>query len=196
MNGCSAIHLSIFGMNPVVKHGSEAMRARYLPQVADASLHVAFGVTEPDAGTDTTAITTTARKVDGGYLVRGRKVWTSKALYREKGLLLVRTSPPADVARRTEGRTLLFADLQRPEVDIRPLPELGRNAVVSCEVRYDDLFVADEDRVGDEGRASTTCSTGSTPRGFWWRPRPSASGSCRSGRPSPTPRSAWCSAVL
>jgi acyl-CoA dehydrogenase len=72
MNGCSAIHLSIFGMNPVVKHGSEAMRTQYLPRVVDGDLHVAFGVTEPDAGTDTTAITTSARKVDGGYLVRGR----------------------------------------------------------------------------------------------------------------------------
>src|SRR2546426_9636069 len=69
MNGCSAIHLSIFGMNPVVKHGYEAMRAAYLPRIVDGTLHVAFGVTEPDAGTDTTAITTRARRVDGGYLV-------------------------------------------------------------------------------------------------------------------------------
>ena len=152
MNGCSAIHLSIFGMNPVVKHGSQAMRERYLPLVADGSLHVAFGVTEPDAGTDTTAISTTATPVDGGYLVRGRKVWTSKALYCEKVLLLVRTTPLAEAAKRTEGMTLLFADLQRPEVDIRPIPKVGRNAVVSCEVRYDDLFVAEEDRVGEEGR--------------------------------------------
>ena len=152
MNGCSAIHLSIFGMNPVVKHGSEAMRNQYLPRVVDGELHVAFGVTEPDAGTDTTAITTSARKVDGGYLVRGRKVWTTKALYCEKVLLLVRTTPLADVKKRTDGMTLLLADLQRPEVDIRPIPKVGRNAVVSCEVRYDDLFVAEDDRVGDEGR--------------------------------------------
>ncbi|MGH8973837.1 MAG: acyl-CoA dehydrogenase family protein [Acidimicrobiia bacterium] len=152
MNGCSAIHLSIFGMNPVVRHGSEAMRARYLPRVAEGSLHVAFGVTEPDAGTDTTAITTSARPVEGGYLVRGRKVWTSKAPYCDKVLLLVRTTPLAEVAKRTEGMTLLLADLQRPEVDIAPIPKAGRNAVVSCEVRYDDLFVAAEDRVGEEGR--------------------------------------------
>ncbi len=151
MNGCSAIHLSIFGMNPVVKHGSEEMRATYLPRVADGSLHVAFGVTEPDAGTDTTAITTAATRVDGGYLVRGRKVWTTKALYCEKVLLLVRTTPLAEVAKRTDGMTLLLADLQKPEVDIRPIPKAGRNAVVSCEVRYDDLFVAEADRIGDEG---------------------------------------------
>ena len=151
MNGCSALHLSIFGMNPVVKHGSDWMRGTYLPQVVDGSLHVAFGVTEPDAGTDTSAITTTARRVDGGYLVRGRKVWTTKALLCQKVLLLVRTTPREEVKRRTDGMTLFLADLQKPEVDIRAIDKLGRNAVVSCEVRYDDLFVDERDRVGEEG---------------------------------------------
>jgi acyl-CoA dehydrogenase len=152
MNGCSALHLSIFGMNPIVKHGSQEMRERYLPRVADGSLHVAFGVTEPDAGTDTTSITTSARRVEGGYLVNGRKVWTSKASLCDKVLLLVRTIPLAEVTKRTDGLTLLFADLKRPEVDIRPIAKVGRNAVVSCEVRYDDLFVDEADRVGEEGR--------------------------------------------
>ena len=152
MNGCSAIHLSIFGMNPVVKHGSPAMQAKYLPRVVDGSLHVAFGVTEPDAGTDTTNISTRATKVDGGYLIRGRKVWTTKATLSEKVLLLVRTTPLEEVKKRTDGMTLFLADLQKPEVDIRPIPKAGRNAVVSCEVRYDDLFVEEGDRVGEEGR--------------------------------------------
>ncbi|MBK9180563.1 MAG: acyl-CoA/acyl-ACP dehydrogenase [Acidimicrobiales bacterium] len=151
MNGCSAIHLSIFGMNPVVKHGSPELQGRYLPRVASGDLHVAFGVTEPDAGTDTTAITTTARRDGDTYVVRGRKVWTTKAPYCEKVLLLVRTTPLEQCARRTDGLTLLLADLQRAEVDIRPIPKLGRNAVVSCEVRYDDLPVPVGDRVGDEG---------------------------------------------
>jgi acyl-CoA dehydrogenase len=163
MNGCSALHLSIFGMNPVVKHGSDWMRGTYLPQVVDGSLHVAFGVTEPDAGTDTTSITTMARKVDGGYLVRGRKVWTTKALLCQKVLLLVRTTPLDQVARRTEGMTLLLADLQKPEVDIRPIDKLGRNAVVSCEVRYDDLFVDERDRVGEEGLGFTYLLDGLNP---------------------------------
>ena len=138
-------------MNPVVKHGSEAMRAEYLPRVASGELHVAFGVTEPDAGTDTTAITTRARLEGDHYIVRGRKVWTTKALYCQKVLLLVRTTPLEECKRRTDGMTLLLADLQRPEVDIRPIPKVGRNAVVSCEVRYDDLPVAVTDRVGEEG---------------------------------------------
>jgi acyl-CoA dehydrogenase len=151
MNGASAIHLSMFGMNPVVRHGSEDMRSRYLPRVASGDLHVAFGVTEPDSGTDTAALTTRARRDGDRYLVRGRKVWTSKAQDCEKVLLLVRTTPLDECAKRTDGLTLLLADLQRPEVDIRPIAKAGRNAVASCEVRYDDLPVPVEDRVGEEG---------------------------------------------
>lgn len=153
MNGASAIHLSIFGMGPVVKHGSEELRARVLPPVASGDLHVAFGVTEPDAGTDTSRIATRATPQDGGgYLVRGRKIWTTKAPYCEKVLLLVRTTPREEAAKPTDGMTLLLADLQRPEVTITPIPKAGRNAVVSCEVAYDDLPVAEADRVGEEGQ--------------------------------------------
>ena len=151
MNGCSAIHLSIFGMNPVVKHGTEDQKQRYLPRIADGSLHVSFGVTEPDAGTDTSRISTRATKVDGGYLVRGRKVWMTKASISEKVLLLVRTTPRDEVEKPTRGMTLLLADLKDPAVDINPIEKLGRNAVVSCEVGFDDLFVPDEDRLGAEG---------------------------------------------
>jgi acyl-CoA dehydrogenase len=152
MNGASAIHLSIFGMNPVVKHGSEQLKQKYLPRVADGDLHIAFGVTEPDAGTDTTAISTQAVLEGDHYVVNGRKVWTSKALESEKVLLLVRTTPLEECTRRTDGMTLLLADLRRPEVDIRPISKAGRNAVASCEVRYDNLLVDQTDRIGDEGR--------------------------------------------
>lgn len=152
MNGCSAIHLSIFGMNPVVKHGSPEMRAKYLPRVANGDLHVAFGVTESDSGTDTSAIRTFARRDGDTYVVRGQKVWTSKAQDCEKVLLLVRTSRREDVASRMDGMTLLLADLQSPQVDIRPIPKAGRNAVASCEVRYDDHIVPVAPRVEEEGQ--------------------------------------------
>jgi acyl-CoA dehydrogenase len=151
MNGATAIHLSIFGMHPVVKHGSEAMREKYLPAVASGKMHVAFGVTEPDAGSDTTAIETFARREGDHYLVRGRKVWTSKAMESERVLLLVRTTPRAEVKRKTDGMTLLLAELKKPEVSISPIPKLGRNAVRTCEVVYDDLEVDFADRVGAEG---------------------------------------------
>jgi acyl-CoA dehydrogenase len=153
MNGASAIHLSIFGMGPVIKHGSEELRRRVLPAVASGELQVAFGVTEPDAGTDTSRITTRATLAGDGrhYLVRGRKIWTTKAPHCEKVLLLVRTTAREEVDRPTDGMTLLLADLQRPEVDIVPIAKAGRNAVVSCEVAYDDLPVDVADRVGEEG---------------------------------------------
>ena len=154
MNGASAIHLSIFGMGPVVKHGSAELRSRVLGRVASGDLHVAFGVTEPAAGTDTSRITTRATlSADGThYLVRGRKIWTTKAPYCDKVLLLVRTTPREQVTKPTDGMTLLLADLQRPEVTITPIQKAGRNAVVSCEVAYDDLRVEVADRVGEEGQ--------------------------------------------
>lgn len=152
MNGASAIHLSIFGMNPIVKHGSNELKAKYLPQVANGRLHVAFGVTEPDAGTDTTMIRTRATLDGDRYIVQGRKVWTTKATVCEKILLLVRTTPIEECRRRTDGMTLLLADLQSPNVSISPISKIGRNAVVSCETTYDDLIVPTSHRVGEEGQ--------------------------------------------
>ena len=163
MNGCSAIHLSVFGMNAVVKHGSDEMKANYLPRVASGELHVAFGVTEPNAGTDTSAITTRAVRRGDEYVVRGQKVWTSKATVCQKVLLLVRTTPIEECARRTDGMSLLLADLQDPRVSIRPIPKLGRNAVSSCEVHYDDLVVPVSDRVGEEGKGFTYLLDGINP---------------------------------
>jgi acyl-CoA dehydrogenase len=127
------------------------MRQRYLPRVADGSLHVAFGVTEPDAGTETLAIRTTATREGDHYRVRGAKVWTSKALDSDRVLLLVRTTPVEECARRTDGLSLLLADLRDPAVTIRAIPKAGRNAVSSCETVYDDLMVDVSDRVGEEG---------------------------------------------
>jgi acyl-CoA dehydrogenase len=151
MNGASAIHLSIFGMYPVVRHGSEELKRRYLPRVASGDLHVAFGVTEPDAGLDTTAISTRAVRDGDGYRITGRKVWTSKAQESDKVLLLTRTTPAEECVRRTDGLTLFVANLKDPAVGIRPIAKVGRNAVASCEVTYDGLYVDAADRVGEEG---------------------------------------------
>jgi acyl-CoA dehydrogenase len=152
MNGASSMHLSIFGMHPVVKHGSEELKRATLPRIVDGSLHVCFGVTEPNAGLDTTRITTFAkRNGDGGYLVNGRKVWISKALESEKVLLLTRTTKLEDVERKTDGMTLFLTDLDRERVEIRPISKMGRNAVDSNELFIDNLEVPEEDRVGAEG---------------------------------------------
>jgi acyl-CoA dehydrogenase len=152
MNGASAIHLSIFGMHPVVLHGSEAMKRTYLPDVATGTLHVAFGVTEPDAGTDTTRITTRAVRDGDHYVINGRKVWTSKALESDRILLLARTTSLDEVARPYDGMSLFLVDRHADGVEATAIPKMGRNAVASCETTYDDVHVPVSDLVGDEGR--------------------------------------------
>jgi acyl-CoA dehydrogenase len=148
MNGCSALHLTIFGLNPVVKFGSDRLKEAFLPRACVGDVHVAFGVTEPDAGTDTSKITTRAEPDGrGGYVVHGRKIWTSKALESEVVLLLARTGPGEGL----KGLSLFLADLDRQHVDIRPIPKMGRNAVASCEVAYDGLPVEGWRRIGEEG---------------------------------------------
>ena len=149
MNGCSALHLTIFGLNPVVRFGGDRLKDHFLPRACAGDLHVAFGVTEPDAGTDTSKITTRAEPDGhGGYVVRGRKIWTSKALESEVVLLLARTGPGSGL----DGLSLFLADLDRDYVDIRPIPKMGRNAVASCEVAYDGLPVPGWRLVGEEGK--------------------------------------------
>ncbi|WP_280475975.1 acyl-CoA dehydrogenase family protein [Nocardia asiatica] len=151
MNAASSIHMSIFGMHPVVVHGSEELKRRTLPRIASGELHVCFGVTEPGAGLDTPRITTFARRDGDHYVVNGRKVWISKARESTKILLLTRTSSYDDVAKKTDGMTLFLTDLDRAHVDIRPIAKMGRNAVTSNELFIDDLRIPVEDRVGAEG---------------------------------------------
>jgi acyl-CoA dehydrogenase len=110
-----------------------------------------FGVTEPDAGLDTTSLKTFATPVPGGYRVKGRKMWTSTGQVAHKILLLTRTTPKKDCKRPTDGMTLFYTDLDRTKVEVRRIHKMGRNAVDSNAVFIDDLFVPEEDRVGNEG---------------------------------------------
>ena len=193
MNGASAVHLSIFGMHPVVVHGTEEMKQRFLPPVADGSLHVAFGVTEPDAGTDTTRITTRAVRDGDQYVINGRKVWTTKALEADRILLLTRTTPLDECERPTHGMTLFLVDRHAPGVDARAIPKMGRNAVASCETTYDDVVVPVADRVGDEGRGFQYLLDGLNAERILSRPRRSASGGPRCAGRCATPTSGSCS---
>ena len=152
MNGASSMHLSIFGMHPVVVHGSEKLKQENLPRIVNGDMHVCFGVTEPGAGLDTTQITTFARKEGSDYVVNGRKVWISKAVESEKMLLLTRTTKPEDVQKKTDGMTLFFTDVNREHIDIQPIKKMGRNAVTSNELFIDDLRIPEEDRIGEEGK--------------------------------------------
>ena len=150
MNGCTALHLTVFGLQPVVKFGNDRLKREFLPRAAAGDLHVAFGVTEPDAGTDTSRIATRAERDGDRWIINGKKIWTSKALEAEVVLLLCRTED--DPEERFGGLTLFLADLDPDHVDIRPIPKLGRNAVASCETFYDDLPVDDWRMVGEQGR--------------------------------------------
>jgi acyl-CoA dehydrogenase len=152
MNAASSMHLSIFGMHPVIVHGSDDLKDRTLPRIVTGDLHVCFGVTEPGAGLDTTRITTFARRDGDHSVVNGRKVWISKAVESEKILLLTRTTKFEDAARKTDGLTLFLTDLDRSKVEVRPIPKMGRNAVTSNELFIDGLEIPVEDRVGEEGK--------------------------------------------
>jgi acyl-CoA dehydrogenase len=149
---CSAIHLGIFGLEPLIKYGSEAAKRKYLPDILSGKLHVSFAVTEPDAGTNTTEIKTFATRKGDGYVVNGRKVFITKAKESQKMLLLTRTTPIEQVKKKTDGMTLFFADIDRDAVEVRELHKCGRPAVDTNMLFIDNLYVAAEDRVGEEGK--------------------------------------------
>lgn len=151
-NAASTLHLSIFGMGPVIHHGSEDLKRRTLPPTASGELHVSFGVTEDDAGTDTSRIRTFARRDGNRFIVNGKKVWNTKAQQAQKILLLARTTPREECAKPLQGMTLFLADLDPAHVDIREIPKCGRNAVNSNEVYLEDLPVSTADVVGEVGR--------------------------------------------
>jgi acyl-CoA dehydrogenase len=163
MNAASSIHLGIFGLTPLVVHGTEELKRRYLPRVVSGELHIAFAVTEPDAGNDITHIKTFARRDGDNYVINGRKVFTTKAQEAHKMLLLTRTTPADDVAKKTDGMTLFFADLDRDAVEVRELHKLGRHAVDTNMLFIDNLKVSASDIVGQEGRGFHTLLDGLNP---------------------------------
>jgi alkylation response protein AidB-like acyl-CoA dehydrogenase len=153
LSGASPVHFAVFPPMPIIRHGSESLRRRILPGIATGRLSLAFGVTEPNAGTDTSRIETMARRDGAGWIVKGRKVWTSNARHSEKMLLLARTTPhEAAGPRKLDGLTLFVADLDPATVEMREIEKLGRAAVDSNELVFDGLRVADEDVVGEVGR--------------------------------------------
>jgi acyl-CoA dehydrogenase len=152
MAAASSLHINMFGPHPIVVHGTPEQQARWIPPLVSGTDQACFGFTEPNAGLDTTSITTFARRVPGGYRVNGRKIWTSTAQVANKVMLLTRTTRREDAGRRTEGITLFYTDLDRAQVEVQRIPKMGRAAVDSNMLFIDDLFVPEENRVGEEGR--------------------------------------------
>lgn len=151
MSGASAVHIPVFSVQPVVLFGTDAQKSRILPNVVSGKDRVCFAVTEPNAGLNTTEITTRAERRSGGYVVNGDKIWISTAQVSNKMLLLARTTPLDKVKRKTEGLSLFYTDLDRAKIEVRLIHKMGRHAVDSNMLFIHDLFVPEEDRIGAEG---------------------------------------------
>jgi acyl-CoA dehydrogenase len=150
-SGASPIHFSMFPPQPIIKYGSEEMKRRYLPKIASGEMKMAFSVTEPNAGTDTPHIETTAVRDGDEWVINGRKVWSSNAQNADRMLLLTRTTPIEKASRRTKGMTLFFSDIDRDAIQMRLIHKMGRHAVDSNELFIDDFRVPLTDMVGEEG---------------------------------------------
>jgi acyl-CoA dehydrogenase len=152
MSGASALHMNIFGLNPVVVFGTGEQKRRMLPPLIAGKDKACFAVTEPNVGLDTLKLKTKAIRDGDRYVLSGQKIWISTAQVASKMLILARTTPLDRVARRTEGLSLFYTDLDRRHVDVREIPKMGRSAVDSNELFIDQLPVPVADRIGEEGR--------------------------------------------
>jgi len=152
MTSSSSVHINLFGPHPIVVKGTHEQKSRWVPRLISGEDQCCFGFTEPDAGLNTTRITTFAEKVPGGYVVHGQKVWTSTAQVANKIMLLTRTTKFEDCARPTDGITIFYTDLDRSKIDVHRIPKMGRKAVDSNAIFIDGLFIPHEDRIGEEGK--------------------------------------------
>lgn len=151
MSGASAVHLNLFGPNPIVVFGTDEQKSRLLPPLIEGRDRACFGVTEPDVGLNTTRLKTKAVRDGDHYVINGRKMWTTTAQTADKILLITRTRDIEDCAKPTEGLTLFYTDLDRSRVEVRLIDKMGRKAVDSNALFIDDLVVPAEDRIGEEG---------------------------------------------
>ena len=151
-SGASAVHMNIFGLNPVVVYGSDEQKRRMLPPIAAGKELACFAVTEPNAGLETGKLQTRAERRGDHYVINGAKIWISTAQVADKMLILTRTAPIEETRKPTEGLTLFYTALDRRFVEVREIEKMGRKAVDSNQVFIDALEVPLADRIGEEGR--------------------------------------------
>ena len=151
MSGASAVHLNLFGPNPIVVFGNDEQKERFLPPLIKGQDRACFGVTEPDAGLNTTRLSTRAVRDGDNYVINGRKMWTTTAQTASKILLIVRTTDLEDCKKPTDGLSLFYTDLDRSAIEVRKIPKMGREAVDSNALFIDDLVVPVANRIGEEG---------------------------------------------
>lgn len=162
MTGASSVHMNIFGLEPVVKYGTEEQKKRMLVPLIAGKERSCFGVTEPNTGLDTLKLQSFAAKKDGDdfYVLRGQKIWTSTAQIAEKALMLVRTTPLDKVKKASHGLSLFYTDLDRSKVQVTEIPKMGRAAVDTNVLFFEDWKVPVEDLVGGEGDGFKMLLTG------------------------------------
>ncbi len=152
MSAASSIHLPVFGLEPVMLYGTPEQQQRMIPPILSGAEKMCFAVTEPNTGLDTTSLKTRAEKVPGGYRVNGEKVWITQAHVADRMLLIARTTPLEEVKKKTEGLSLFYTRLDRSAIETRLIPKMGRHAVGSNMMFISDLFIPEEDRIGEEGQ--------------------------------------------
>lgn len=162
MSGASAVHMNIFGLHPVVVHGTEQQKQRMLPPLIAGRHKACFAVTEPNTGLNTLRLKTRAERKGDRYLVNGQKVWISTAQVADKVLMLARTSDP-DPARPTHGLTLFYTDFDRARIEVHEIAKHGRKAVDSNQLFIDGLEIPVENRIGEEGRGFNYILDGMNP---------------------------------
>ncbi len=151
-SGASAVHMNIWGLNPVVVFGTPEQKSRWLPALIHGEQKACFAVTEPNSGLNTAKLESTARRQGGGYVLRGRKIWISTAQVADKMLILARTGPSGAGGKPTDGLSLFYTDLDRRYVEAREIDKMGRAAVDSNMLFIEDLPVPEGDRIGEEGK--------------------------------------------
>lgn len=152
MSGASAVHINVFGLNPVVVFGSEEQRKRMLPPMVEGREKACFAVTEPNTGLNTTQLKTRAVAKNDRYVVNGQKVWISTAQVAHKILLLARTTPLEEVRKPTHGLSLFYTNFDRQRIKVHEIEKMGRKIVDSNELFFEDFEIPMEDRIGEEGR--------------------------------------------
>jgi acyl-CoA dehydrogenase len=148
--GCSSIHLNIFGAKPIEKFGTPEQKQEYLPKIISGQQKMCFGVTEPNSGLDTSSLETKAERTNSGYVINGRKIWTTGAQRADKILLIARTTPKDKVAKAYMGLSLFYMDMKG--VEAKPIPKMGRKAVECNMLYFDNVQIPKESLIGEEGQ--------------------------------------------
>jgi acyl-CoA dehydrogenase len=152
MSGASAVHINIFGLNPVTKFGTEEQKQRMLRPMAEGREKACFAVTEPNTGLNTTQLKLRAIKRGDRYVVNGQKVWISTAQEADRILLLARTTPLEEVKKPTHGLSLFYTAFDRDRVRVREIEKMGRKAVDSNELFFEEFEIPEADLIGEEVR--------------------------------------------